>query len=256
MAQGARREGGAREIARLADGAAMRALAGRVAVLPLGAIEQHGPHLPVSTDAEIAAEIARRVCGTLGYALLPPLPYGTSLEHAPRLQVSLSGPTLRMAVRDIAASVADAGARALVVINAHHGNMAHLARLPRSVRGHTGAAPARLATVNYWRHSGAELGHAGHTETSVMLALGPVDMSRARKGYTEPPSATPRQRGRTARLAARSFLSVAPGGVWGDPRGATRADGERLLAEFADGVASECVRLFGGRRRPMSARRR
>ncbi|RNJ72138.1 MAG: hypothetical protein EB832_04450 [Thaumarchaeota archaeon S14] len=103
---------------------------------------------------------------------------------------------------------------------------------------------------------GAELGHAGHTETSVMLALGPVDMSRARKGYTEPPSATPRQRGRTARLAARSFLSVAPGGVWGDPRGATRADGERLLAEFADGVASECVRLFGGRRRPMRARRR
>lgn len=256
MAQGARKKGRAREIAPLADAAALRALAGGVAVLPLGAIEQHGAHLPVSTDADIASEVARRVCGIAGYSLLPPLPYGSSLEHAPRLHVSLSGPTLRMAVRDIAASVADAGARALVVVNAHHGNMAHLARLPRSIRGHSGATSARLAVVNYWRHAAAELGHAGHVETSVMMALGPVDLSRAQKGYAEPPSMTARQRAATARLARRSFLSVAPNGVWGDPRGATRADGGRLLAEFAAGAAAECERLLGGRRRARRAQGR
>lgn len=256
MAQGARKEGSAREIAPLADAAARRALAGGVAVLPLGAIEQHGAHLPVSTDADIASEIAKRVCAKMRYSLLPPLPYGTSLEHAPRLHFSLSGPTLRMAVRDIAASAADAGARALVVINAHHGNMAHLARLPERVLGHSGAASARLAVINYWRHAAAELGHAGHTETSIMLALGPVDMARARKGHSEPPSASRRQRAATARLARRSFLSVAPNGVWGDPRSATGADGERLLAEFAAGAAAECGRLLGGRRRAPRAPRR
>lgn len=256
MAQGARKKGSAREIAPLTDAAARRALSGGVAVLPLGAIEQHGAHLPVSTDADIAAEVARRVCAKMGYSLLPPLSYGTSLEHAPRLQVSLSGPTLRMAVRDIAASAADAGARALVVLNAHHGNMAHLARLPRRVRGHARAATARLAIVNYWRHADAELGHAGHVETSVMMALGHVDMSQARRGYSVPASATARQRERIARLARRSFLSVATSGVWGDPRRATRADGERLLAEFADGAAAECGRLLGGRRRARRAQGR
>ena len=243
MAKGSRKDDTAK-IASMADAAALRALRRRVAVLPVGAIEQHGAHLPVSTDADIATEISRRLCQISGYALLPTFSYGSSFEHAPRLNMSLRGPTLRAAVRDIAASAADAGAATLIVLNAHHGNRAHLARLPARVRGHSGGRTVRCIVVHYWHLMDAEMGHAGHTETSIMLALGSADMARARRGYVEPASMTARQRAAAARLSSRSFLAVAKNGVWGDPRGATRRIGESLLAEIAGNVADECARLL------------
>ena len=61
----------------------------RVAVIPVGSIEQHGPHLPVSTDSDIVTEIAKKISEKNGYFLLPTLNYGVSFEHAPFFNLSI-----------------------------------------------------------------------------------------------------------------------------------------------------------------------
>src|SRR5690242_2064002 len=79
----------------------------RVAILPIAALEQHGPHLPVATDWIITEAIARRVASALPSAfLLPALPYGTSLAHvATAGTVGLTWPTLLHVVRDVVESL-------------------------------------------------------------------------------------------------------------------------------------------------------
>jgi len=61
----------------------------QVAVIPIGSIEQHGAHLPVSTDSDIVTEVAKRLSKMKGYILLPTLNYGVSFEHAPFFNLSV-----------------------------------------------------------------------------------------------------------------------------------------------------------------------
>ncbi len=222
------------------DANARKILRGSVAVLPVGSIEQHGDHLPVSTDSDIATTVSARVCAVTGYAMLPPVSYGASFEHAPRLNMSIRGHVLRSLVADIAASLADAGSRGLVVINGHYGNQRHLARLGKKIRGHATARTIRCVVVPYWDFMSAKFDHAGHTETSLMLACGQADMRKAKRGFVEPDSITPSQHRALSRRASASFMSVASNGIWGDPRSATRAGGLLLLDEIADKIARMC----------------
>ncbi len=210
---------------------------GAAAVLPVGSLEQHGAHLPVSTDSEIAAEVSRRVCRRNGFLLLPAVPYGVSFEHAPLFNVSLGASTLRRVALDAAASLASNGIGALFVVNGHHGNRGALAGLDGRAR----KGAARVLALSYWRYMDGPFDHAGLAETSLMLAAGgAARMSRARKGFAEPPGLGPAQRAALARKAAASFTSVAENGVWGDPRGATARRGERLLRGAAGRIGERC----------------
>lgn len=229
-------------IAELTDAAARCRLAGGIGVLPVGSVEQHGRHLRVSTDAEIAIEVSRRVCKLAGYVMLPALSYGVSFEHAPGLNLSVRATTLRRLVVDIAASLADAGARGLVVINGHHGNQRHLAKIPSRVPGYSSKKTIKCMVVPYWKFMSVAFDHAGHVETSLMLACSSADMRHARRGFVEPATTTARQHDELARRASKSFLSVAKNGVWGDPRLATRATGTRLFDEMSANIAHECRR--------------
>ena len=77
----------------------------QVVVIPIGSIEQHGPHLPISTDSDIVTEVAKRLSEMKGYLLLPTLTYGVSFEHAPFFNLSIRESTLRTVLTDLCSSL-------------------------------------------------------------------------------------------------------------------------------------------------------
>ena len=170
-----------------------RDLSQTVVILPVAATEQHGPHLPVSTDAALGQAILDRAVELLGpgadVLILPMQRVGKSDEHLAfpgTLTVGLD--TLRALWRDLARSVARAGARRLIVFNSHGGQIALVDIVCRDIRIELGM----LAVACSWFRI-AEIGdlfsaheiehgiHGGDIETSMMLAVDPehVDMRRA-----------------------------------------------------------------------------
>jgi len=95
----------------------------QVAVIPIGAIEQHGAHLPVSTDSDIVTEVAKRLSEMKGYLLLPTLTYGVSFEHAPFFNLSIRESTLQTILTDLCSSLLANNIKTIFIINGHHGNL-------------------------------------------------------------------------------------------------------------------------------------
>ncbi|MFN8224284.1 MAG: creatininase family protein [Gaiellales bacterium] len=164
-------------------------------VVVIGAIEQHGPHLPVATDLALGVSLLTLAIKRLDPAthlwVLPPLAYGRSVEHEDFAgTITLSQETLTAVVLDLAASVKRSGFRRLVLFNSHGGNVSVLETVARDARRATGLmvfpfSMFRLGTVLPQPYSDdeARLGtHAGEWETSMMLALTPelVDVAKAK----------------------------------------------------------------------------
>ena len=165
-----------------------------VVVLPVGAIEQHGPHLPLSVDRDLVEAVTARALAALMPAqnvlVLPTVQIGCSIEHD-RFPgtLSLSGATLLVVLADLAASLRRSGVLRLVLFNGHGGNTAALEMAAREMRVTHGMI---VATASWFGFAGAEevfAGadlaqdlHAGLIETSAMLAARPelVEMDKAR----------------------------------------------------------------------------
>ncbi len=206
-------------------------------MVPLGSLEQHGPHLPLDTDTRIAAAVAERACaGRAGVALAPPVAIGASGEHADfpgTLSIGTAALTLVLVELGRHASL---HWPAMLLVNGHGGNAAAIGDAARQLR-----AEGRQCHV--W-HTGAALpgcdAHAGRTETSVLLALAPGDvrLAAAAPGETRPVTAI------MPELRARGVRAVSPNGVLGDPTGASAAEGERLLGLLADGLAGTLDKLL------------
>ena len=165
-----------------------------IAVLPVGAVEQHGPHLPLSVDALVADELARRLAEALpneSHAIfLPTQSIAKSNEHIRYPgTLTLSAETLIAAWCEIGACVARSGVRKLVILNAHGGNVPVMDVVARELR----VRHEMLVFCVSWWGLGLPEGlyppeelkhgiHAGDMETSVMLSLDPgnVDMAKAR----------------------------------------------------------------------------
>ncbi|MDP7078888.1 MAG: creatininase family protein [Candidatus Undinarchaeales archaeon] len=200
------------------------------AVLPVGAIEEHGPHLPSATDTIIATALARRVADRTGAICLPALPYGYCRTTA-RLPgtVSIGFDALRAVVHDIVTALADGGVSGIVVITGHGGS-AHLTALQEAMcTALQGRVDVKGAVLTPWTIAIDDLVetptyHAGETETSLMLAIAPelVDMALARPGQEIP------KKGFTARPAEPVS------GVWGDPTLASATKGEAVLERLTE----------------------
>lgn len=153
------------------------------AILPVGATEQHGPHLGCGVDATIADELCLAVGERTGVPVLPLLPYGCSLGHSRRWPgtVALSPTTLIELVRQIGDWAYHGGVRRLFLVNAHVTNAAPLRcalELLRADHDDLMVAVVNTATlserVRAFHFADADDWHANDAETSLMLAVAPA----------------------------------------------------------------------------------
>ncbi len=214
-----------------------------ILVQPLGAVEQHGPHLPLSTDliiAEAASEAVMAARGDeLDLWLLPPLAYTKSNEHAwSPGTVWLSPTTLLAVLDDLGRSLASTRARKVAFVNGHGGNTALVNVACRELRLHHGLLTFLLHPSVPPDHGGPstadELGmgiHGGLDETSVVLHLRPdlVDMTTAVRNV--PARLAENQHVRFGGSVSFGWLSndFGPSGLIGDPLGATAERGRALF---------------------------
>ncbi|MEV4894905.1 creatininase family protein [Nonomuraea sp. NPDC055795] len=171
------------ELARMTTKEAGRALAAAgVAILPVGACEQHGPHLSLDTDMGIADAFARRLAADLGAqaVLCPPVPYGLSEHHlAFPGTLTLRPATYLALLADLAESLAHHGLRRILVVNGHGGNTDPIRLAARELRRDHGVEMAHLMWALLAADTIAELipegryGHACQSETSVAMAIAP-----------------------------------------------------------------------------------
>ena len=199
----------------------------RLLVVPLGSLEQHGPHLPLDTDTRIAVAVAARACaGRAGTGLAPAVPIGASGEHA-----DFAG-TLSIGTVALTLLLVELGRHAslhwpaMLLVNGHGGNAAAIADATRQLR-----AEGRNCHVWHAGLAGSDA-HAGRMETSMMLALAPGDvrLPAAEPGETRPLAEI------MPALRAGGVRAVSPNGVLGDPTGACAQEGERLLGRLVTGL--------------------
>jgi len=221
-------------------------------VFGVGAVEQHGPHLPMFMDAEhgtrMAVEVARRLGRTL---VAPTIRVGCSDHHMSFAgSLTVRAETLEALCRDYCTSLAHHGFTRILIVPTHGGNFAPLKamaeRLQEAVAGSSRVLiyTDLMGVIDVWRRATAEVsdladrvgGHADVSETSVMLAIHPelVRMDRAEEGF----------RGEVdeevlARMIKEGLHTVTANGIIGDARGATAAIGERCIALLADRIAND-----------------
>jgi creatinine amidohydrolase len=223
-----------------------------VVLLPVGALEQHGPHLPLGTDAILATEMARRAAERLDGVVAPALTYG--YKSQPRTgggnhfcgTTSLDGGTLSATVRDLIREFARHGARRIAVIDGHYENQMFLTEgIDLAIRDARAAGPEglRVLKMRYCEtirpetlarifpngFPGLDLEHAGVLETALMLHLFPdrVDMGQV---PNDPPAAPP------------PYDVYPPDTSWIPPTGVL-SPAKNATAEIGRLLTEECVEL-------------
>ncbi len=216
-----------------------------VAVIPVGSIEQHGPHLPVSTDSDIVTEIAKKISEKNGYLLLPTLNYGVSFEHAPFFNLSIRESTLRTVLTDLCTSLLTNNIKTVFIINGHHGNLKPIKNLDMKLKK-ISKNKLKVYPLSYWHFMKREFDHAGFVETSLMLAISKnVKMKLAKKGLVTD-GMTKQEIAKIGKLANQSFPKATKNGIWGDPRKATKREGQAILAEIIKNLGKKCQTCLTG----------
>jgi creatinine amidohydrolase len=235
-------------------------LRGRMVLLPVGSLEQHGPHLPLDTDSAIAASMARGIADELGALVAPGLGYGYRSQPASGggeifpATTSLSGAGLTTATRDVLCALARHGFLELAMVNGHFENSAFI--IEAAYLATEQHPDARIVVLNWWEQLGMdrldeifggafpgwEAEHAGVAETSLMMHLFPdrvrTELVEERLATIAPPTYTV--------LPERTGL-VDPSGVLRTASGSSAAIGKAIY----DDVVEECTAIL---RREMGPR--
>lgn len=218
-----------------------------VALLPVGATEQHGPHLPAGTDTIIATALCHAVSARTGAPVLPALPIGCSYGHGTVLPgtLSLSPERLSDLIRDAVEWVAASGIARVLAVNGHFGNQGALAVAGDHLRHEH--PELRFGVLNWWTLTPAvstetmadgQDVHANRAETSLMMAVAPDLVHVEQLALADDPD-------RTERLVFRyTAPSLSRNGVTGRPSEATPQLGRWLLDET---VRSMCAAVERGR---------
>ena len=222
----------------------------RTVVVPCGAVEQHGPHLPLFVDAEIGtrlgAEVARRVGKTL---IAPTIRVGCSEHHMDFAgTLTLRHSTFKAVCLDYCASLARHGFTRILLLPSHGGNFKPLAEVVDEIADAVNTAcrveafTDLIAIVRVWTETVDSVcglgdrigGHADIGESSIMLCLHPnlVNEDAADAGYREELSED-----LVKRILREGMSSITPNGILGDARGMSVEIGDRLIEATSDMIA-------------------
>ncbi len=226
--------------------AGLRDKNGGLLLLPLGATEQHGPHLPVAMDTLLAEAVCHAVSGKTGVPVMSALRYTVSQGHTPKWPgtFSLRHETFIATLRDIAAWAVATGWKRLLLVNAHFGNDAPARVAVDQLRlTHLGKLQVGLVHVfklsdAIWEDYTSDAGdlHANRAETSLMLHLHPDLVHMDRLAESDDPDRT------TGTVFSYPVAQTSLNGVTGSPSEATRVEGEdlfnRMTAALSEIVAT------------------
>jgi creatinine amidohydrolase len=217
----------------------------QVGLVPVGATEQHGPHLPLGTDTIIATALCERVSEVCDAPVLPAIPVGCSYGHGTDLPgtLSLTPEQLAIVARQWAEWAATSGLTRLLFVNAHFGNAASLGVATDHLR--LFRPDLRVGVVNWWALDptvaaesvldGDDL-HANRSETSVMLHLAPELVHLDRMTGADDPD-------RTGELVFRYTVpALSTNGVTGRPSEATEEFGRKLVDLTVAAIAERVER--------------
>ncbi|MCE2671132.1 MAG: creatininase family protein [Microcystis sp.] len=231
-----------------------------VIIQPIGAIEQHGPHLPIAVDAAISLGVLGKAFEKLNTNVpafaLPCLYYGKSNEHwSFPGTITLSATTLLTLIQEIAESLYRSGFRKLVLMNSHGGQPQVMEIAARDI--HQQYTDFLVFPFFTWRvpHNAAELFsgyeleygiHAGDVETSIMLSLLPeqVKIERAVREYPQglPENSLLTMEGKLPFAWLTKELTKS--GVMGDATNASKEKGDRLLESVANGWVQAIIDVY------------
>ena len=213
-----------------------RAATGAMLAVPIASTEQHGPHLPLSTDTDIASEVTHGLAARRHDVLVAPvIAYGSSGEHAGFAgTLSIGQDALELLLVQLCRSASDTFDRMLLV-STHGGNAEVVRRVEGRLRSESRDVLAWLAN---WDGDA----HAGRTETSIQLALSPdrVHLDRAAAGDCRPIAEI------MPALRIGGIKAVSSNGVLGDPSGANACEGAALIDGLVADLAVTVSRWLAG----------
>jgi creatinine amidohydrolase len=222
-------------------------------ILPAGSVEQHGPHLPTGTDTFAATVIAHGVAERMDGLVLPATPLGVTPMHMPfEGTISFTPDTYMRVVVETCASTARHGAKYLLILNWHEGNIASLAIAAEALHREHGMSvltvQACYVAEELYGHSCNGLTHGGEIEALAVLAHRPDLVHLDRIDYSSDHSHGHRmdrlRRTRSYQPVLTDIRSIAPTGWFGSPQHATAEKGRRMLTDIADAIARDAAEIF------------
>lgn len=222
-------------------------------ILPLGSIEQHGPHLPTGTDFFAATSIALAVAERTDALVLPLCPLGVTPMHMPYPgTVSLRPQTLQDVIWDIGSSLASHGCREFVILNWHEGNIPSLALVAEQLHRSLGLAvvtvQACYVAEEKFGPSAGGLTHGGKIEAWSVLSCRPdlVHLDRVADGgdRLRGELADRLRRDRSYQPVLTDVRTMSTTGWYGDPGGATEAEARSFVASLAEEIAGRLSGVF------------
>jgi creatinine amidohydrolase len=223
-------------------------------ILPAGSVEQHGPHLPTGTDMYAANAIAAEVAERLDGMVLPGPALGVTPMHMPfEGTLSLTPDTYMRVVSETCVSAAQHGAKSLLILNWHEGNIPSLAIAAEDLHRRHGMSvltvQACYVAADLYGHECNGLTHGGEIEALAVLAHRPDQVHLDRIGNSSDAghgSAMDKlRRTRSYQPVLTDIRSIAPTGWYGTPQAATAERGVAMLARIADAIAAEASEILG-----------
>jgi creatinine amidohydrolase len=222
-------------------------------ILPAGSVEQHGPHLPAGTDAFAAMVISHAMAERMDGLVLPACPLGVTPMHMPfEATITLTPDTYMRVVTETAAATARHGAKYLLIVNWHEGNIPSLALAAEALHREHGmtvlTVQACYVAEDLFGKECNGLTHGGEIEALAVLAYRPdlvhLDRIQHSSDHQHGRKMDKLRRTRSYQPVLTDIRCIAPTGWYGSPEHANEDRGRRMLNAIADAIAAEAGDIF------------
>jgi len=223
-------------------------------ILPAGSVEQHGPHLPTGTDIYAANVIGHAVAERMDGLVLPGGPLGVTPMHMPfEGTITLTPKTYMSVVEETCVSTAQHGAKQLLILNWHEGNIPSLSIAADTLHREHGmtvvTVQACYIAADLCGHDCGGLTHGGEIEALAILAHRPELVHLDRIDYSSDSEHGRKmdklRRTRTFQPVLTDIRTIASTGWYGSPEHATVEKAQRMLDDIAEAIAAEATEIFG-----------